>query len=460
MIKIPLQYQPDSTQCLARLLDLPRPVLLHSADRTSQDARYDILSADPRHWLSSDGQCLYLDGEPQAGPVLRALARLVPAEGDPGPHFQTGFIGYLGYGLLHQVRRLGPSPADPTALPLLQGGLYAWSLVTDHQQQTTQLFADASLAQAYVEALRQRFTASTPTAQQNLQLQLAGPFTATPESHYRQAFARIQQYLRAGDCYQVNLARHFSAPVQPHSPWASWQLYQQLVQVQPGAFAAYLDTPQGVIQSFSPERLLRVAHDQGQRRALTAPIKGTAARDADPALDRSAALALQASGKNQAENLMIVDLLRNDLGQVCEPGSIRVDRLFELVSLRNVHHLVSTISGRPRPAVDALACLEALFPGGSITGAPKHRAMQIIDELEPVGRSVYCGAIGYLDRTGLLDMNIAIRSLVLAPDRIHLWGGGAIVAESELQAELAEINAKIGRLLQAVAASSNACNWA
>jgi len=196
----------------------------------------------------------------------------------------------------------------------------------------------------------------------------------------------------------------------------------------------------------SPERFLAATN----RQLLTQPIKGTAPRSDDPERDHELAVQLQNSEKNRAENLMIVDLLRNDLGRSCKPGSIRVDQLFELQSFATVHHLVSSVHGEMRNGVHALDALRNCFPGGSITGAPKIRAMQIIDELEPQPRSIFCGAIGYVDASGRMDTNIAIRSLLACDKKIYAWAGGGVVADSNCDEEFVETENKIDALLGAL----------
>jgi para-aminobenzoate synthetase component I len=452
MMEISLTYQPDTLALFGRLRALPRPVLLHSAERTSPQARFDIMAADPRHWIRHAGREFRVDGRLEdSGDPLTALRKLLRAEVTQPDRFHHGFIGYFGFGLQHENLAVSGLPPDPTRLPSMQGGIYTWSVISDHLTRRTTLYAH-DVGRSYLRDLVHLIEAGGEVESGEL---LCARFASAPEEAYRAAFDRIQHYLHAGDCYQVNLARHFQAACTATGPGAGWGLYLRLHGLQPGAFSAYIDTPEGEVLSFSPERLLHYRSERIQ----TCPIKGTAARHPNPVEDARLASALAASAKDRAENLMIVDLLRNDLGRVCVPGSIAVRQLFERVSLRNVHHLVSTIEGRPRPDADAIECLRALFPGGSVTGAPKHRALQIINELEPVGRSLYCGAIGYLDASGGMDLNIAIRTLVLEPERLHCWGGGGIVAESDCDAELREIDLKVGRLLYAVDAAASSMRW-
>src|SRR5690606_38981037 len=271
----------------------------------------------------------------------------------------------------------------------------------------------------------------------------AGSLAMAPElDAYRTAFARVQDYLQRGDCYQVNLARRFRAGYRGDP----WRAYCQLRALGPAPFGAYLSLPFAEILSISPERFLLL--EQG--RVETRPIKGTRPRRADPVADAAEAAALRDSDKDRAENVMIVDLMRNDLGRVCRPGSIEVSGLFELESHASVHHLVSTVTGRLREGVTAVDLLAACLPGGSITGAPKRRAMEIIDELEPARRGVYCGAIGYLSDDGRMDTNIAIRTAVCQAGEISYWAGGGLVADSEADAEFEETLHKARPFLELV----------
>jgi para-aminobenzoate synthetase component 1 len=258
--------------------------------------------------------------------------------------------------------------------------------------------------------------------------------------HYARAFGRIARYIAEGDCYQVNLAQRFSATA-VGDPWLA---YQALRVMNPAPFAAYLSTPYAHVLSASPERFLRVENG----RVETKPIKGTRPRAGHARLDAELAQALRASEKDRAENVMIVDLLRNDLSKNCRLGSVKVPRLFEVETFATVHHLVSTVTGELAPGRDALHLLRGCFPGGSITGAPKVRAMEIIEELEPHRRGVYCGGIGYVGFDGAMDCSIAIRTLVHARGEIRFWAGGGIVADSKVEDEYQETFDKAAAMLK------------
>ena len=284
------------------------------------------------------------------------------------------------------------------------------------------------------------------TTADDARFQLTAPFaTDITAEQYQQAIERIHAYIQAGDCYQVNFAQRFRAQYEG-DPWVA---YQALRVACPTPFAGYLSLADGdAILSLSPERFVKVS----QRQVETRPIKGTRPRGKTPAEDAAYAEELLASKKDRAENLMIVDLLRNDLGRTCRTGSVRVPQLFGLESYPNVHHLVSVVTGELGAEKDALDLLGGSFPGGSITGAPKIRSMQIIDELEPSRRSLYCGSLLYLDVRGEMDSSIAIRSLLAENGQISCWGGGGIVADSQWEAEYQETFTKVRVLMQTLEA--------
>ncbi len=366
--------------------------------------------------------------------MLDSLDIEVPASELP---FLGGLIGYWGYDLNRQLEALPGHAQAVTALPACRLGLYDWALIEDHHTRQAWLVATP---ERRVKVLA--WLAEAPDVEDAFQLREA--FTAELDrAAYGERFRRVQRYIHAGDCYQINLAQRFSAAYSG----SAWQAYLRLRHATPTPFAGYLAWGDKAVLSVSPERFLAVADG----RVETRPIKGTRARGATPAEDRALASDLQTSAKDRAENVMIVDLLRNDLGRVCRPGSVRVPQLCGLESYANVHHLVSVVSGELLDEHTPLDLLAAAFPGGSITGAPKVRAMQIIDELEPSRRSLYCGSLGYVDVRGRMDTSIAIRSVVADAGRLHIWGGGGLVADSDEEAEYQETLAKIDRLMDALA---------
>jgi len=441
----PLPFFLAGTDCLARLRDLPWALLLDSGRPAATQGRYDLCMASPSLTLVSEGgsavlrdagaRVLQTTTEPLR--LLRKLLqeRQVPPAG--ALPFCGGAAGYFGYdlGLADLAVRVRPLP-----LPEMAVGIYDWAVVSDHAEQRS-WWVGRRAARSVLPMLMTRLQSEPPPAG-GFGIE-AGSLAMAPElDAYRTAFARVQDYLQRGDCYQVNLARRFRAGYRGDP----WRAYCQLRALSPAPFGAYLSLPFAEILSISPERFLLL--EQG--RVETRPIKGTRPRRADPVADAAEAAALRDSDKDRAENVMIVDLMRNDLGRVCRPGSIEVSGLFELESHASVHHLVSTVTGRLREGVTAVDLLAACLPGGSITGAPKRRAMEIIDELEPARRGVYCGAIGYLSDDGRMDTNIAIRTAVCQAGEISYWAGGGLVADSEADAEFEETLHKARPFLELV----------
>ena len=331
-------------------------------------------------------------------------------------------------------------------MPETAVGLYPWTIVVDHRERRAALTSLDAFPEAEAVALRERLLqASRIRGAAPGAFAVTGPVRSTLERpEYLPRARRILDYIEAGDCYQANLTREFRVPYRG-DPWA---FYRHLHDNNPAPMGAFLEYPFGAVLSSSPERFIGV----DGREVLTRPIKGTRRRRADAEADARAAAELVASEKDRAENVMIVDLLRNDLGKVCETGSVRVLGLCELESFATVHHLVSTVAGRLKPGLDALDALEACFPGGSITGAPKRRAMQIIESLEPHRREVYCGAIGYVTANGRMDMNIPIRTTLCARGELRFYAGGGIVADSTPEDEFEETETKVAAIRSALAA--------
>lgn len=417
----------DALALFARIRHLAGSFLLYSGQGFAQQP-FDLLAACPSERIRLAGPDAPRNA---AAAVTQMIQRLQGFEAVTASCPLPGWYGLMAYNLA--------SPAHPAAsprVPALDAGFYPAIIVIDRATQRTSciwLKGHEAEAQALMAQLQ-----TPPAATAGFQLQ--GRFSANmDQAGYTRRFERVQHYLHAGDCYQVNLAQRFSAACAGDP----WRAYERLTQALPAPMGGYFNGDDYQVLSLSPERFLSIR----QGHITTHPIKGTRPRDADPERDRQQAEALRNSEKDRAENLMIVDLLRNDLGLSCQPGSIRVTDLFAIESYRNVHHLVSHIEGRLRPDVHPLQALLAAFPGGSITGAPKKRAMEIIAELEPDSRSFYCGSAFYCDVAGRLDSNILIRSLLCEGDRIHCWGGGGIVVDSTAAAEYQETLDKVGAIL-------------
>jgi para-aminobenzoate synthetase component 1 len=387
-------------------------------DGDAPGSRYSILAADPV-------ERLHADAANAIGGLREALGRGRPGCGPPP--FAGGVIGAFSYDLGRVLRGLAPRPGAGAALLAAR---YDWVVVRDHEARQSWL---AGPAASSALARQLRTLAGQPGGAGPARV--LGPVEADlDEARYAAAFERVRAYLRDGDCYQVNLARRLRARFEG-DPLAA---YLRLRRISPAPFAAFLGFAGHAMLSVSPERFMRVVDAAVETR----PIKGTRRREARPEADAAAAAELRASAKDRAENLMIVDLLRNDLGQVCRIGSVRVPALFELESHPTVHHLVSTVTGMLREDCDAVDLLAASLPGGSVTGAPKRRAMEIIDELEPTPRGVYCGAIGYIGYDGAMDTSIAIRTATVAGGDIEYRAGGGLVWDSDVWEEFAETEAK------------------
>ncbi|BBH47125.1 aminodeoxychorismate synthase component I [Pseudomonas sp. KU43P] len=435
----PLPYQSDPAAYFARLRQAPGAILLDSARPGAERGRFDLLSAWPQRHLQAQPD---EHGRTFLQRLRASLAELGQAQLPDGVElpFAGGLIGYLSYDFGRRLEHLPSQAIDDLGLPDAQLGLYAWALITDHRLGSSQLVFHPSLACAERQRLIALFEADDNTACGDFQLLAPMRGDLQPEQ-YQAAFDRVQQYIQAGDCYQINLTQRFRAPCQGDP----WRAYQALRKACPTPFSGYQQLADGsALLSFSPERFIRV--NQGQ--VETRPIKGTRPRSADPLEDTRNAEELRHSPKDRSENLMIVDLLRNDLGRTCEIGTVKVPELFSLESYPNVHHLVSSITGQLAASKDALDLIGDSFPGGSITGAPKIRAMQIIDELEPSRRALYCGSLLYADVRGEMDSSIAIRSLLVKDGQVSCWGGGAVVADSDWRAEYEESIAKVRVLMQ------------
>jgi para-aminobenzoate synthetase component 1 len=502
---------PDPAGCCEKLAGLPYRLFLDSASKGLL-GRYSFLTADPIAIVWSKGSRIEIldrisgirrDGAGDALDAVRGLLAPHAAAAVPGlPPFQGGAAGYLAYDWGRVLERLPAPRHDDLGLPDVVLGVYDWVLAWDHEMSRAWLIS-TGLPEAAPARRMQRAAARARTVRERLDRpadpnghgchptgsaapsisagppptpaagravldpagstrQSTGPAAPSyvvdggswserlglrssfTHDGYLEAVARVREYIFAGDIFQANMSQRFEAPL-AESPWA---LYRRLRARNAAPFGAYLDFPEVVVLSASPERFLRVAVT-GQ--VETRPIKGTRPRGVGPEHDAALGQALVESGKDRAENLMIVDLMRNDLSRVCLPGTVRVSELFALEHYATVHHLVSTVVGTLAPGLTALDVLRGAFPGGSITGAPKLRAMEVIAELEPSQRGVYCGAIGYWSLTGALDTNIAIRTAVALGDRVYFSAGGGIVADSDPELEYRETLDKALGLIDALA---------
>lgn len=444
-----LPYASDSTSLFTHLVGQTGAVLLDSGSRRQTNAHYDIFSARPSKLIYSkdgitvvesiDGQCQKHQSDPFE--VLRAQLAFHTIDCDIDLPFYTGAIGYFGYDLGHRIEKMPRRIADCDDLPEMMLGIYDWSVVIDHNRRQTFLVARPSdyFSKEDFNQLAELLSAPPPEIEGAICTRLGDLNSNMDKDSYIERFNAVKDYIYAGDCYQINLAQRFVTEIACNP----WQVYLRLRELNSAPFSAYLDFGQFQVLSISPEKFLNVR----SRHAETSPIKGTRPRALDATKDSEQIEDLANSAKDCAENLMIVDLLRNDLGKSCRPGSIAADRLFDIESFDNVHHLVSTVSGDLADDKDVLDLLRGCFPGGSITGAPKLRAMEIIEELEPHRRGVYCGSIGYLGHNGDAMLNIAIRTTVYKNQHLIFYGGGGIVADSDADSEYQEIRDKVSSMM-------------
>ena len=433
--------------------DLPGLVLLESA-RPGRRSRWSFLSADPLERIAApaDGR----DPFETARALLRRMAVAAPAEGRSSgsgrtPPFLGGLAGYLGYDLGHRLERLPTIAPDDQGLPLLQLALHDWVVAWDRRAGTAWLAGraldgDAGRLDRRLAAVRERLASGHAPARDHAADDRATlRFTSSLDrAAYEAGVEAVRDAIARGEIYQANLTRRLAAPFEGDP----WPLYRRLRTGDPSLFAAFLDLDDGrAIASASPEPFLAVDDDGS---VWADPIKGTRPRGRSREEDRALACELLASEKDRAENVMIVDVLRNDLGRVCRPGTVRVPRLCRLERTAAVQHLVSTVSGRLARGRDPFDVLAASFPGGSITGAPKIRAMEILEELEPVRRGPYTGALGWIGPDGAMATAILIRTLVADGRRVTLHVGGGITWRSDPAAEWEETVAKARGPLSAI----------
>ena len=439
-----LPYFTDSSTLFSAFAEQPWAIFLDSGHPNSQQGRYDIISFNPICTLVTHGSVTKITRydetiESSLDPFDLVKAELQkPSITEYDLPFNGGAIGYFSYDLARRLEKLPIIASDAEQIADMAIGIYTWAVIVDHHQQQSYLVGYADNDAQWQELIEQ--FSIIPTSQSETPFCVTSAITSNmDENTYATAFKKIKQYLKEGDCYQVNLAQRFVA----NCTGAPWTAYLKLRALNTAPFSCYLNLPNLQVLSSSPERFLKVT----QRLVQTKPIKGTRPRKTDIFEDEQQKQSLQNSDKDKSENLMIVDLLRNDIGKTCKKGSVKVPLIFNVESYATVHHLVSTVTGVLEDDQHALDLLKTCFPGGSITGAPKIRSMEIIEELEPNRRGVYCGAIGYIGFNGNMDTNIAIRTLVHSDNTIRFWAGGGIVNDSEMADEYQESFDKAKALL-------------
>ena len=451
-----IPFPDDLERVILALGDAPFPFLLESGLRRDRLGRYSILGADPFQVMTSCGREIVIrrgdaierhEGNPFDA-LREQLARFDLPPQDDAPFF-AGAVGYLAYDLGQFVERLPQTTLDDIGLPEMALAFHDTAAVFDHETgEALIVAADLSLPQREKPAARAERLAAlieSPPAPKQSEATSSAPCDIAcnfTRDEYLRALQRTKDYIASGDIFQANISRRFETAL-TFSPAG---LYARLRRINPAPMAALLQFEEGAVISASPERFLKVTG----RHVETRPIKGTRPRGESEEADRRLADELIASEKDNAELAMIVDLERNDLGRVCNYGTVRVTEPRALESYPTVHHLVATVEGDLHPRHDRVDLLKASFPGGSITGAPKIRAMEIIDELEPTRRSVYTGAIGYLGFDGNMDLSIVIRTFIARGGRLFFQAGGGIVADSEPDAEYDETGHKARALIEAV----------
>jgi para-aminobenzoate synthetase component 1 len=455
-----LNPSPKPQHVARRLQGMPRLIWFDSGRPSGDLARYSYLTGEPFAWF--EGRT---DEGPNPWRILPDQLRAWRLTSNPDlPPFQGGVAGMFGYGLNRCLERLPPPRCDEFRLPDFALGLYAWVIAWDHRVDRCWIVATGFPARSETErseraaaqiryVLDQLERGREPIRSPELvhvERRRVCPVPSLPgissnfhPEEFREAVGRAIDYIRAGDCFQINLAQRLVVP------WRKppLDLFCRLREVNPAPFSAYFDAGPFQIVSASPERFVRVS---ATGEVETRPIKGTRPRGITPEHDALLGAALLESDKDRAENVMIVDLLRNDLGRVCEYGSVRVDVLCGLETYSTVHHLVSQVRGQLRVGATALDLLRAAFPGGSVTGAPKVRAMEIIAELEPHARGPYCGCLGWIGFDGAMDTNILIRTFTAAGGWLQFPVGGGIVADSDPSREYEETLHKAAGLVRAL----------
>jgi para-aminobenzoate synthetase component I len=441
-----IPYIKDSSYYYEKIRHLKWPVFLDSSyqeDRAqSEIARYDIIAAEPFVRVTSDKSGTYIEDEAgrklQDKTPLKILEEIMEKYSikNQALPFMGGAIGYLSYNLKNNTK-------NNSLIPKMIIGIYDWCVVIDHLSSKAWLiqnnfdknpsFCWNGLQELFNKEAKNRCKSFIITGEVTANLNL---------SSYSKKFTKVSDYIKEGDCYQVNLSQKYKVSTSGDS----WVFYKKFRGINKSPYMAYLSYDNFEIMSGSPEQFIQSRN----KNITTRPIKGTRARDSNPVKDKANLKELSISLKDQAENLMIVDLLRNDLAINCELGSIKVDELFTVESYPNVHHLVSSITATLKNNANNYKLLNDAFPGGSITGTPKKRAIEIIDELEEHSRDVYCGSIVYFSFNQMMDSNIAIRSMIHQDHVLHFYSGGGLTVDSDAPSEYQEIKDKAQNIINTI----------
>ncbi len=438
MLKTELTYPEDSITLFERIASRPWAVFLDSGPTESRCGRYDIFSFDPVTTLVTRGDLTSIFSPKGSYTSLENPFDLVQEHLNSNPTckesdlpFTGGAIGYFSYDLGRRLEVLPDKTIDDEHLPQMAIGIYDWAVVVDHELQQCWMVGQGRHSSTWENWKIWQSLLEQHKPEQESGFRVTGETSCdTDFSEYALAFEKVKNYIVEGDCYQINLAQRFKTDCQG----APIVAYKKLRKINSAPYGAYINLPFSQILSASPELFIHCENNI----VKTKPIKGTRAKGLSPDDNEKLIKELGNSEKDKSENVMIVDLLRNDFSKNCKMNSIKVPELFAVESFATVHHLVSTITGELEAGHTCIDLLKGCFPGGSITGAPKVRAMEIIEELESHRRGIYCGSIGYIGYDGAMQTNISIRTLSCNNGKIIFWAGGGIVADSTLEGEYQE----------------------
>lgn len=441
----------DPSRVFTQFVNLPHILFLDSSRNVSGLGRYSFIAADPFHVLSSKDKEIHLDGELMHGNPFDVLSDLLQQYSLPAqvglPPFQGGAAGLFSYDLVHHLENITKAKNDDMNFPDLLVGFYDCVIAFDHELERAWVFSSGfseNSEEKRGERAQKRLQLFLEMMEVPVEVEfsketiLASDITSNfSEKEYVNVVSKVVDYIYAGDIFEANVSQRFQFELP--SNLSKYELYMRLRHVNPAPFSAYLDAGEYAICSASPERFIKL----NAGRVETRPIKGTRPRSSDPQKDAELGQELVNSEKDRAENIMIVDLMRNDLSRVCLDESIEVRQLCGLETYATVHHLVSSVEGTLKPGKNAIDLLKCSFPGGSITGAPKVRAMDIIYELETVQRGPYCGSMGYIGFNGFMDTSILIRTFAIHNNFATVHAGGAVVSDSDPKGEYTETLDKV-----------------